>query len=362
MTVDPATSLAVSMHATKGAYALLLGSGVSGAARVPTGWAVVVDLIRRIARLEGAVCEPDPAQWYRDAHGEEPDYGRLLDALGRTQPERSRLIRAYIEPTEEERTLGLKQATEAHRAIAELVAGGYLRVIVTTNFDRLIETALRDAGIELTVIDSVDALRGSLPLVHTRCAVVKLHGDYVDARIRNTAHELERYPGPINGLLDRILEEYGLVVCGWSGDWDPALRHALERRRSQWFSTFWALRREPGGAAAELIAARGAEVVRTADADQSRWGRLVDLPVDDGVARAPVVWPDEWDGPIADYPLPESWAAQRALLSMLQVVVYVHKAGTDRPRWEATMRLPGGGTRTGDEDWSWGLHATPTPV
>ena len=39
MTIDPATALAFSMQENKGVYANLLGSGVSHAAQVPTGWA-----------------------------------------------------------------------------------------------------------------------------------------------------------------------------------------------------------------------------------------------------------------------------------------------------------------------------------
>ena len=40
-----------------------------------------------------------------------------------------------------------KTPTPAHRAIASLVKAGYIRVIVTTNFDRLVEQALTDAGV-----------------------------------------------------------------------------------------------------------------------------------------------------------------------------------------------------------------------
>ena len=38
------------------------------------------------------------------------------------------------------------------RAIARLVRSGHVRVIVTTNFDRLMENALREEGIEPTVV------------------------------------------------------------------------------------------------------------------------------------------------------------------------------------------------------------------
>ena len=52
MKLDPALSLALTMHASKGVYALLLGSGVSKTASIPTGWDVVLDLIRKVAKLQ----------------------------------------------------------------------------------------------------------------------------------------------------------------------------------------------------------------------------------------------------------------------------------------------------------------------
>jgi hypothetical protein len=58
---------------------------------------------------------------------------------------------------------------------------------------------------------------------------VKLNGDYLDTRIKNTPEELSGYHPSIDRLLDRVLDEYGLIVCGWSADWDTALRRAFER-------------------------------------------------------------------------------------------------------------------------------------
>jgi hypothetical protein len=53
--------------------------------------------------------------------------------------------------------------------------------------------------------------------------VLKLYGDYKDARILNTDAELSGYPVQYDSILDRILDEHGLIVCGWSGEWDLAL-------------------------------------------------------------------------------------------------------------------------------------------
>ncbi len=60
MSADPLVSLASSMHAGPGVYALLLGSGVSRAAGIPTGWGITLDLITRLAELSGGDAEADP--------------------------------------------------------------------------------------------------------------------------------------------------------------------------------------------------------------------------------------------------------------------------------------------------------------
>jgi hypothetical protein len=97
--------------------------------------------------------------------------------------------------------------------------------------------------------------------------VVKLHGDYMDTQIKNTPEELAAYDPRIEALLDRVLDEFGLVVCGWSAEWDEALRAALERCSSRRFCTYWTARSEPEGAPKRLIEFRGAQVIRIKDAD-----------------------------------------------------------------------------------------------
>ncbi len=78
-------------------------------------------------------------------------------------------MRSYFEPTEEDREQGRKAPSPAHRAIAALVAKGYIRLIVTTNFDRPMEQALVDEGIQPTVISTTDAVKGAMPLTYSRC-------------------------------------------------------------------------------------------------------------------------------------------------------------------------------------------------
>ena len=191
----------------------------------------------------------------------------LLDELARTHTERQQLLRPYFVPNEQEREEGLKQPTAAHHAIARLAAQGFIRVIITTNFDRLIESALHEAGVEPAVLSSPDDLKGALPLPHMQCCVLKIHGDYRDTRILNTTEELDKYSDEINRFLDRVFDEYGLIVCGWSAIWDSALRDAIRRTPCRRFTTYWAVHGELSDEAQQLIENRRAEVIPIEDAD-----------------------------------------------------------------------------------------------
>ena len=265
--IDPQVSLAFALHSNPGAYAALIGSGVSVGAGIPTGWQVTLHLITKVAKVEASDAGTDPAGWYRERFGEEPDYSKLLDALARSPAERSALLRSYFEPTAEERAGGVKVPGAAHRALAKLAATGHLRLFVTTNFDRLIEQALEDAGVTPRVLSTPDSILGSPPLSQAGCTVLKLHGDYLDTRIKNTPAELDAYDESVDALLDRIIEEHGFIVCGWSAAWDTALRRAFERRKGRRYTTYWADAVPPGEHASRLIELLEGDFIQVRGAD-----------------------------------------------------------------------------------------------
>jgi len=258
MKLDPLSSLAFAIHQSPGVYALLLGSGTSKSAGVPTGWDIVLDLLGHLAALHDESPEPDPVAWYRTKFQEEPAYDVIIREVAKKPSARRDLLRGYFEQ---------KVPQAAHRAIAWLVDKGYIRLILTTNFDTLIESALQDKGIEPDEIRSDHDLRGAQPLIHSKRTVVKLHGDYRDDRIKNTEDELTHYSSPLNKFLDRVLDEFGLAVCGWSADWDIALREAILRAPSRRYQTYWVAYGEPTEAAQEIVRRRDAVVIPIEDAD-----------------------------------------------------------------------------------------------
>jgi len=268
MPLDPLITLASSIEASPGIYALLVGSGISRAAEVQTGWEVVRSLCARAAAAAGEDPGDDPMAWYVGAAGTDPDYSQLLEALAPTSADRRALLEDYFVPSDEERARGTKLPTRAHRAIARIAVAGYVKVIVTTNFDRLLEAALGEAGLDPQIIASSAAVAGMVPLHHAGVTVVKVHGDYLSPDLKNTVDELAGYEPALDELLDEIFDRYGLLVCGWSGEWDVALSDAIMRAPNRRYATYWCRRAPLAGHARDLAVHREAIEVLITDADR----------------------------------------------------------------------------------------------
>jgi hypothetical protein len=176
--------------------------------------------------------------WFRAQFGCEPSYSDLLEQLAISPAERTAALARYFEPGEHEDGPGA-QPTAAHLAIAKMVKRGYFKVILTTNFNRLLERALEAEGVSPTILSTPDAVNGATPLAHSTCTIIKLHGDYRDARLRNTVTELSAYDEVTRKLLDRVLDDYGLIVSGWSATWDVTLRQAILGAPNRRFTTVW---------------------------------------------------------------------------------------------------------------------------
>lgn len=272
-TFDPRISLAMSMHSQPGVYALLIGSGTSTGAGMLTGWGVVKNLVQRAAAAANQPLEEDPTAeqierwWTANGDGQELGYSGLLKEAGQTPAARSALLNDYFQATEEDRQNGLKIPGKAHNGIAELAARGSVKVILTTNFDELIEQALTAKGVPFQVITTEEEAAASTPLVHADCTVVKIHGDYRALAQRNTVDELSEYGPAMKELLAEVFENFGLITNGWSADWDHALVAAIKTRATRRYPLYWTTRSQLGPKAQELVTLHNGQTIEGVTAD-----------------------------------------------------------------------------------------------
>ena len=264
---------ATGIHAQPGVYAVLLGSGVSRSAGISTGWEIVEHLVQKAAAADNpddadshALAASDPEAWWKLHSEGDLGYSSLLAAIAPSSAARQGLLAEYFEATEDDRADGRKVPTAAHNAIAELVKAGSIKVIVTTNFDRLMEQALEAAGVTPQVVARPDAARGATPLAHADATVIKLHGDWKDLEFRNTFDELVSYPQPWIDLLTQVFNEYGLLVSGWSAEWDKALVQILEATPRR-YPLYWDSRSSKSDVAKNVLKMHGGHVIQSTSAD-----------------------------------------------------------------------------------------------
>jgi hypothetical protein len=234
------TTLSVSMYTNKGAYALLLGSGISVPAHIKSGWGIEEELIKKIARTNGASVSPDWHKWYEEKYEKKATYTSLLSKLAKKPTERVQLMRHFFEQNKDDKELGYKLPTQAHRKIANLAKEGYIKVILTTNFDRLIEKALFDAQVSYQVIKNEDDIKTATPHIHyPGVTIVKINGDMGDCNFRNTEAELSDYPEAFRSFLQSIFSDFGVISSGWSGKWDAGLMEILKTAPISRYNSFF---------------------------------------------------------------------------------------------------------------------------
>lgn len=232
MTPDDVLPAAFAVVQSPKRYALLLGSGISRDAGIPTGWEITTDRIQRIAEGLGETIEGKPEDWYQKKYGYKPTFSNLFNGVD-TPADREAALREYF-------TVGgaIPQPTEAHRTIATMVKEGLVSLIITTNFDDLQEQALRDEGIRPVVITE-GSDQAKMSVIPDRCRIVKVNGDYPDTPLKMTPADLASYKENLTAYLDRIFSEYGLIVCGWSAADDIGLVEILAQERVRRHAVYW---------------------------------------------------------------------------------------------------------------------------
>ena len=126
------------------------------------------------------------------------------------------------------------------------------------------------------------------PFAHADATVIKLHGDYKDLGTRNTPEELSDYPEEWTTLLRQVFDEYGLVISGWSGDWDTALVDALEGTPNRRYPLYWDSRSSKGATAKSILGNRRGLFIQSAGADEMFGDLLASIDALERLSQPPL--------------------------------------------------------------------------
>lgn len=234
-----------------------VGAGASVGAGLPTGGTLTWEFKRAL------YCNAQrlPQSRFPDLY--DPAFQRLVQSffdsksglppLG-SDEEYSAYFEAYL-PDERDRRRFLDARLQGckpsygHLCLAALMALGQIRIAWTTNFDQLIERACSHQVIVDTLkralaVAGLDQPEKASDLIRDEAwpLLIKLHGDFLYRKLKNTGPELQQQDSTLRHHLSEECGRRGLAVVGYSGrdaSVMKTLAEALELKTPFPHGLFW---------------------------------------------------------------------------------------------------------------------------
>jgi tetratricopeptide (TPR) repeat protein len=197
-----------------------LGAGCSQSAGIPTAGEISRTLATRLFLKQNNKQPPSSdkelEEWLEEQawFNQDNQYPSILDRSFPNNKER----RIYFEEL-----ISGKQPSASHIGLASIIRSGLSSIVLTPNFDRLIEYAIIRIGHIVPTVSLFDADLPYLDLETSRKKVLKLHGDYLYGNIRNLGRELSTVESSMRVKLEKSSFRRGIVVCGYSGGDDTIM-------------------------------------------------------------------------------------------------------------------------------------------
>jgi tetratricopeptide (TPR) repeat protein/NAD-dependent SIR2 family protein deacetylase len=163
--------------------------------------------------------------WYQSAGG---DYSKLFEQFEPKEIGRQRYIESIIEGQE---------PSFGYVVLANLMANNLVNTVITTNFDDLVYSACTTYTGIRPIVYAYGVLASEMRITAPRAKILKLHGDYLYSPLKNTGTELAFQDPNMKRQLTQVLNEFGLVVIGYSGEDESVmsiLREISEKNDLYW--------------------------------------------------------------------------------------------------------------------------------
>ena len=211
----------------------LLGAGASAAARVPTADHIMMDLLLRMyADAHGLIRQKLSLSEARDVERIRDYYNNRNGMPPLADPSAYSAAFQLALPDEGARRRHLRSLFEGRspsygqRILGAFVAAGLTDLVITTNFDDLIEKAVEQAQTtrndparhRLGVADLGNPSQANLALSDDDFPFLfKLHGDFRDRELKNLESELQTQDANMRQAVLDASRRFGLAVVGYSG-------------------------------------------------------------------------------------------------------------------------------------------------
>ena len=211
-------------HNKRPHFAVFLGAGASMESGIRSAGQMSEDFVSMICAVEcpSIHAKPKKDKWLRDNGYYQTirdKYASLFERCYPTEVDR----REYIESQVDSKVPSL-----GYIALAHLIKAKAVDTLITTNFDDLIYIAATSFTDVRPVVYSLGGFASEISGTANRPRVLKLHGDFLFSRLKNTEEELKNQDPNMSQQIQQILESYrGLIVIGNSGN-DKSILTLLE--------------------------------------------------------------------------------------------------------------------------------------
>jgi tetratricopeptide (TPR) repeat protein len=220
-------------------FTLFLGAGASRSSGVLLA-SEMIEEWQRMAFEDRAPAGADFDSWCKKQpwFGKEEAYSMLFEMLFPNPRARQK----YVEPKIEVAFPGW-----CYLYLANVVKDGYFNVIFTTNFDDLINDALTMYLGYNPVVCAADSEVENISITTDRAKIIKLHGDYLFQRLKNTIKELQQLDPNMEHKVKEFGKQCGMVVIGYAGRDHSVMRvieEVIKDEKSFPSGIYWGVRPE----------------------------------------------------------------------------------------------------------------------
>jgi tetratricopeptide (TPR) repeat protein len=223
-------------------FSLFIGAGASYTSGVKTAKEMMEEWAHHLYNLERKIGKTEKPynDWLIDQDwDDEEKYSVLFEKVYDQKPQR----RNYIEECVKD-----AKPSWGYIYLANIIANRYFNVVLTTNFDDLLNEGSTLYPNFKPLVCAHDSAISDVRVTSARPKIIKLHGDFLYDNIKNTVRETEVLDKNMRDKFMQFAKEYGLIVIGYGGN-DRSVMDILDmmiRSDENYFphGLYWCIRDE----------------------------------------------------------------------------------------------------------------------
>ena len=213
--------------------ALFLGAGASVESGGRTAQEIATGILRKVY---GTKTNEDLQKFFEKEYNKIATFENVLEAFGTSSKDRRDLIIDFFR--------GMTPSS-GYRYLAALIkAGFFYPIILTTNFDHMLEDAIRDDAVIETnktvkVIIAEDLTPALMRPSNNEIIIVKLHGDInFPESLKLTYSQTMHTSKKTDKIISQICEQNGIVIIGYRAG-DIGIRNAFQKVKKTGKGWYW---------------------------------------------------------------------------------------------------------------------------